>query len=117
MASKPGKNVSSQQRAAGNPKAGIASTTRAASPAPPASLAQSRPSSAPVKPFAAATSRPVTKVEAKPGVNLSPTDGSRPTREAVAEAAYFLWLQRGGSDITNWLDAEAMLTSKVRAKV
>jgi hypothetical protein len=92
MASKPGKNQSSQQRPASNPKAGIASTTRAASPTPPASPAQSRPSSAPVKPFAAATSRPVTKVEAKPGVNLSTTDGTRPTREAVAEAAYFLWL-------------------------
>lgn len=31
------------------------------------------------------------------------------TRQAIAEAAYFLWQQRGGNEIVNWLEAEAML--------
>lgn len=34
------------------------------------------------------------------------------SRPAVAEAAYFLWLQRGGSDTVNWLEAEAQLRSQ-----
>src|SRR5205814_8126781 len=31
------------------------------------------------------------------------------TRQAIAEAAYYLWLQRGGSEVSNWLDAENKL--------
>jgi hypothetical protein len=34
------------------------------------------------------------------------------SRQQVAEAAYFLWLQRGGNDLVNWLDAEAILTAR-----
>ena len=122
MASKPGKNVSSQKSAPAKPKSGIASTTRAATPTPPKQAAQSRPANVPAKSQttvtpAGPTSKPMTKVEAKPGVNLSVNDGRRPAREAIAEAAYFLWLQRGGSDITNWLDAEALLARRVNARV
>jgi hypothetical protein len=34
------------------------------------------------------------------------------TRQQIAEAAYYLYLQRGGNDLVNWLDAEAMLRAK-----
>jgi len=33
----------------------------------------------------------------------------QPPREAVAQAAYFLWMERGGDETTNWLEAEAAL--------
>jgi hypothetical protein len=49
-------------------------------------------------------SRTTTTVEAKPGTR----DVSR---AAGAEAAYFLWLKRGGDDVANWLEAEASLRS------
>ena len=35
-----------------------------------------------------------------------------PTAQAIAEAAYFLWLQRGGNETVNWLEAERMLRAK-----
>ncbi|MCI0629709.1 MAG: DUF2934 domain-containing protein [Phycisphaerales bacterium] len=31
------------------------------------------------------------------------------TRQNIAEAAYFLWLKRGGDEIANWIEAEAAL--------
>jgi hypothetical protein len=31
------------------------------------------------------------------------------TTQAVAEAAYFLWQQRGGNEVVNWLEADSML--------
>ena len=31
------------------------------------------------------------------------------TQQAIAEAAYFLWQQRGGNEVVNWLEAESML--------
>ena len=45
-----------------------------------------------------------TTVEAKPM-----TGNDCMTRQAIAEAAYFLWQQRGGNELVNWLEAEAML--------
>ena len=70
----------------------------------------------PVRPTAA-SSWPNAKVEAKPSVSTSPAAGSQPTREAIAEAAYFLWLKRGGSEVLNWLEAEAALRAKTRIAV
>jgi hypothetical protein len=35
------------------------------------------------------------------------------TRQAIAEAAYFLWKSRGGNDVVNWLEAEAALKAAV----
>ncbi len=53
----------------------------------------------------------------KPGAKaeLKPNQGNI-SRAAVAEAAYFLWLQRGGNETVNWLEAEAMLTRQVASK-
>ena len=42
-------------------------------------------------------------------------DGSAPTYEAIAEAAYHRYLQRGaqdGHDVDDWLDAERSLRSR-----
>lgn len=52
----------------------------------------------------------------KPGAKaeLKPNSGNL-SRQAVAEAAYYLWLQRGGNETVNWLEAEAMLARKVAA--
>ena len=46
----------------------------------------------------------------KPGAKaeLKPNQGNL-SRQAVAEAAYYLWLERGGNETVNWLEAEAML--------
>jgi hypothetical protein len=68
------------------------------------------------------TSAPITTAN-KP-VTVATATQSRPTthstletkptkseirRQDIAEAAYYLWLQRGGSDISNWLEAERIL--------
>jgi hypothetical protein len=34
------------------------------------------------------------------------------TSQQIAEAAYFLWRQRGGNETVNWLEAERMLKSQ-----
>jgi len=49
-------------------------------------------------------------------VNLGSSAGA-PAREAIAEAAYFLWLRRGGNEIVNWLEAEATLRSSSPIRV
>lgn len=46
-------------------------------------------------------------LEAKPMTNHQTI-----TAQAIAEAAYFLWLRRGGNEVVNWLEAEAMLQSQ-----
>lgn len=46
----------------------------------------------------------------------SPLRPASPSREAIAEAAYFLWLQRGGDDVNNWLEAEAKLRGRDGAR-
>ncbi len=48
-------------------------------------------------------------VEAKPSTTV------RITRDAVAEAAYCLWLQRGGEQVSNWIEAERLLREKTSA--
>jgi len=74
---------------------------------------------APIKPAAANTrstaiARPndghltnggAQRIEAKP----APV-----TPEAIAQAAYFLWLERGGNEVMNWLEAERRLASSNR---
>jgi hypothetical protein len=52
----------------------------------------------------------------KPGAKaeLKPNQGNI-SRDAVAEAAYFLWLERGGNETVNWLEAEAALARKIAA--
>jgi hypothetical protein len=47
-----------------------------------------------------------TTMETKPGAREVST-------QAVAEAAYFLWLQRGGNQVVNWLEAEAALRTGI----
>ena len=37
------------------------------------------------------------------------------SRSQIAEAAYYLWLSRGGSELQNWLDAEKSLAKPRRA--
>jgi hypothetical protein len=34
------------------------------------------------------------------------------TPQAIAEAAYYLWLERGGNEVVNWLEAEATLKAR-----
>ena len=76
------------------------------------------------------TPMPVNKaIDSKPAVTsreIPPSPGaqspSKPmmnevSRQAIAEAAYFLWVQRGGNALTNWLDAEAMLNAAVTEKL
>jgi hypothetical protein len=63
------------------------------------------------------TSRPQANVEAKPGEPALSVSPAQPTREAIAEAAYFLWLKRGGSDTRNWLEAEASLRKPATSPV
>ena len=53
------------------------------------------------KPHATGPARSAT-VESKPAL-------AEVTVQAIAEAAYFLWLKRGGDPTTNWLEAEAAL--------
>lgn len=34
------------------------------------------------------------------------SDATEPTHEAIAARAYAIWLERGGNDVVNWLQAE-----------
>jgi len=34
------------------------------------------------------------------------------TPQQIAEAAYYLWRQRGGNEMVNWLEAERLLKTK-----
>lgn len=113
--SKPVKNQPSSSRSnppkpAPSPQ-GVVSVTRASTNPPPASTTN-RPQQAQTS-----ASRPMARVEAKPGVDLPVKTASQPTREAIAEAAYFLWLRRGGNETVNWLEAEATLRGKVQIRV
>ena len=82
--------------------------TTAASANPPRQVANApaqRPATVPSSPPANAMPRPAAKMELKPHT-------SQPSPQAIAEAAYFLWLQRGGNPTVNWLEAEAQLKSQ-----
>jgi hypothetical protein len=52
-----------------------------------------------------------TTLEAKPD-----SSGNGITWQAIAEAAYFLWQQRGGNELVNWVEAEAMLKKNAGAR-
>lgn len=39
----------------------------------------------------------------------SPASFQQVPQQAIAEAAYFLWKQRGGDSVVNWIEAEACL--------
>lgn len=45
--------------------------------------------------------KPATRIEGKPS--------AEPTVDQIATAAYFLWLERGGNQLVNWLEAERLL--------
>lgn len=63
--------------------------------------AKRAPEPVPAKTIYNTTSRP-SAMEAKPTrVEI--------TQQTVAEAAYYLWLRRGGDEISNWLEAERQL--------
>jgi hypothetical protein len=84
-------------------------TIKAASPAPPSTVAPmnrpaQKPMATPAKPEVATPSTTKTTMEAKP----TPREI---TTQQVAEAAYFLWLRRGGNETVNWLEAENLLKS------
>ena len=52
------------------------------------------------------------------GFNSTSTLEGKPTeitRQQIAEQAYFLWKQRGGSEVSNWLEAERLLKSRAAA--
>ncbi|MCA9284497.1 MAG: DUF2934 domain-containing protein [Phycisphaerales bacterium] len=50
-------------------------------------------------------------VRATPGTTTpSTTDGASP--EEIAREAYFIWLERGGNEVVNWLEAERRLTDR-----
>lgn len=38
---------------------------------------------------------------------------TEPTVDEIAQEAYLIWLQTGGNDVVNWLEAEARLRSRV----
>ena len=76
-------------------------TKSAGSPARVGSRPNSSPPASLTKP-ASDTLKPTSKVEWKPGTR-------EPTQQAIAEAAYFLWRERGGSETVNWLEAETRL--------
>ena len=59
----------------------------------------------------------------KPAVNQTTPAGKRSaqvfesksvevTPQQIAEAAYYLWRQRGGNETVNWLEAERMLKTQ-----
>ena len=52
--------------------------------------------------FHVADNKPVSRMEMKPA-------NAETTQQAIAEAAYFLWMRRGGDHMANWLEAEASL--------
>lgn len=54
------------------------------------------------------TASPVKTIEAKPVPSATGV-----TQQAIAEAAYFLWQQRGGNEVVNWLEAEATLRTHI----
>lgn len=72
-----------------------------------------------VAPQATLNTQPAANMSAnKPSVRIESKPAGEPssvTPSAIAEAAYFLWLQRGGSETNNWLEAERMLKTKVAA--
>ena len=85
------------------PAAGVAAAPQAAPAKPSASAPLQRPTTVPAAaPADSGPQRPAVKMELKPHTG-------QPTPQAVAEAAYFLWLQRGGNPTANWLEAEARL--------
>lgn len=49
-------------------------------------------------------------VEAAPTTRLH----REPTQEAVEQRAYELWLERGGNEVVNWLEAEAELRANAK---
>ncbi len=51
----------------------------------------------------------------KPGSRIEGKPAAEPTVDQIAAAAYFLWLERGGNETVNWLEAERMLKTNARA--
>lgn len=48
-------------------------------------------------------------VETKSKQNERERSTAEPTHEEIATRAYELWLERGGNDIVNWIEAESEL--------
>jgi hypothetical protein len=68
----------------------------------------------------AATSRQTLPAETGNRGNRTTSMEAKPTRteitrQAVAEAAYYLWLRQGGDDVSNWLEAERQLSARTPA--
>lgn len=79
----------------------------------PKSAAQPKPSSH--KPQFSPPSASSQHSSAHGGTMLSfAKSASELSQRAVAEAAYFLWLQRGGDQLSNWLEAEAKLRKTLK---
>ena len=90
-----GKNGSSSRSAPR--KTSTHTRSGATTPPPP----RSTPTAGAPSQYATAP-RPTSTTERKP---------TAITRQQIAEAAYFLWKQRGGSEVSNWLEAERQLNS------
>lgn len=84
---------------------------RKPSPSAPTSIKPSAPQASAVNPAIKndAGPRPSMKVEVKPAA-------AEISNQMIAEAAYYLWLQRGGNETVNWLEAESMLRRKLVAR-
>jgi hypothetical protein len=84
---------------------------RKPSPATPASTRPSapQPAAAGTNASSEALARPSMKVEVKPAA-------AEISNQMIAEAAYYLWLQRGGNETVNWLEAESTLRRKLVAR-
>jgi hypothetical protein len=89
-----------------NKKNANKSTPKPAAKKNPAPVAARAVSAA--TPALAPSATRVSTMEAKPA-NKQGVDSHR-----IAEAAYFLWLKRGGNEVVNWLEAEASLRNGVK---
>lgn len=88
-------------------KGRVTTSVSKSTPAPAAQSSAPKPAATSSSPVAPLTTGPRTGTQ----IENKPQAGGI-TREMVAEAAYFLWLERGGNEAVNWLEAEAMLAGK-----
>jgi len=91
------------------PKKTPGSTGRTGNPATP----QTTPAQRSPAPTAPPRAEAKTVAAAKPSVALEPKGA--PSHDHVAEAAYYIWLERGGGELENWLEAESRLRQHAAA--
>lgn len=75
--------------------------------------AQAKTTTAKTNAKAAAAKKPA-PAAAKPNHNVIVEAKPGPTSDEIAREAYYIWLERGGSEIENWLEAESRLRAVAR---